>query len=108
MHSWNTIKAVSTNKLDQATAVLEALHHPANASILEYLRENRKAQLLDLALYVQTSAQQLELQLERLCRCKLVLRREDIVGCHYTLNEAKLREAQRVAEMLSGLYQEGH
>jgi len=105
MHTWNTIKAVSTNKLDQATAVLETMQTPANASILNYIQEHQKASLLDLALHLQWSAERLELQLERLCRCQLLIRKESIVECHYVLNEPKLCKAKRVAKALSMFYQ---
>lgn len=105
MHTWNTIKAVRTNKLDQAATVLETLHNPVNASILEYIRANGKAQLLDLALHVQSSTEQLERQLERLCRCKLIIRRESVVGYYYILNELQIRKAKRVAKALSRFYQ---
>jgi len=104
MHTWNTIKAVNTNKLDQATAVLETLQNPVNASILEYIQEHQKASFLDLALHLQCSAERLELQLERLCRCQLLIRKENIVECHYVINEPKLRKAKRVAKTLSAFY----
>lgn len=105
MHKWNTIKVVSTNKLDQASAILETLENPANAAILGFIQENGKAQLLDLALHVQANAQQLEHQLERLCQCKLLVRREEVVGCYYLLNELQLRKVKRIAAVLSGFYQ---
>jgi hypothetical protein len=105
MHKWNTIKVVSTNKLDQATAILETLESPANAAILAYVQENGKAQLLDLALHVQANAHELERQLDRLCQCRLLLRREEVVGCYYTLNELQLRKAKHIATVLSGFYQ---
>ncbi len=106
MHTWNTIKAVNTNKLAQAITVLETLERPANVPILEHLREQGKANLLDLALRMQTSAEQLEQQLEQLCHSKMIVRHEDIVGCHYALNLPQLAKTQRIAKALAAFYRE--
>ncbi len=106
MHTWNTINTVHTNKLDQAIAVLETLEAPANVPILEYLREHGKTNLLDLALRLQTSAEQLEQQLEQLCQCKMVVRQEDVIGCHYALNFPQLAKTRRIAKALAAFYRE--
>lgn len=106
MHTWNTIKAVSTNKLDRAIEVLETLERPVSSRILEYLRENGKSKTMDIALHTNYSTELIEAQLEKLCLSKAVHRHDDILGCHYTLNAGQLFRTRKTARALAALYRE--
>ena len=106
MHTWNTIKAVSTNKLDRAIEVLETLERPVSSRILEYLRKNGKSKLMDIALHTQHNTEVLESQLEKLCLSRAVHRHDDILGCHYTINERQLFQTRKSVQALAALYKE--
>lgn len=106
MHTWNTIKAVSTNKLDRAIETLETLERPVSFLILEFLRKNGKSKLMDIALHTQYSTDVLELQMEKLCLSKAVHRHDDILGCHYTINARQLLLTRKSVQALAALYKE--
>ncbi len=106
MHTWNTIKAVNTNKLDQAIDILETLQQPRSARILKYLKEHERGALLDLALCLRMATEELEQQLELLCQSRVISRHDDVYGCYYTLNAVRLRYAGKVACGLAAFYRE--
>lgn len=106
MHTWNTIKAVSTNKLDRAIEVLETLERPVSSLILEYLRKNGKSKLMDIALHTQYNTEILETQLEKLCLSRAIRRHDDILGCHYTINAGQLFQTRKSVQALAALYKE--
>ncbi|MBV6652415.1 MAG: hypothetical protein KI786_01580 [Mameliella sp.] len=106
MHTWNTIKAVSTNKLDRAIEVLETLERPVSSRILEFLRTNGKSNLTDIALHTQYNAEALEAQLDKLCFSRAIHRHEDILGCHYTINAGQLFRTRKSVQALAALYKE--
>ena len=101
MHTRNTITQSKASRLDRAIFTLQMLYQEQSIPIIEYLRENDGATFLDLTLHTGLGSLELERQLEKLCLTRVVVRRENIFGCHYQLDPVRIQRISSIARQLA-------
>ena len=100
MNAWNTINALSAKPLNKALFVLETMSADLSISILEYLKKNQTANLLDLTIHLGIDSTSIEAQLDLLGSAGIVQQRSNLYTTSYCLNQKKMKQVQSIAKQL--------
>ena len=101
MNAWNTINALSAQPLHKALFVLETMSTDLSISILEYLKKNQNASLLDLTVHLGIDTAAIESQMDLLGLAGIVQQRSSLYDTTFTLNKCRIREVNAIARELS-------
>jgi predicted transcriptional regulator len=100
MNAWNTINALSAKPLSKALFVLETMSTDLSISILEYLKKNHTANLLDLTIHLGIDSSSIESQLDLLSTAGIVQQRSNLYATSYCLNKKKIKQVRSIAKQL--------
>lgn len=100
MNICNTISAKWETALTEAIFTLQTLQEALSVRILDYLKENDEATLLDLLIATGMDTHTLDLQLDLLCQTNVVQLRSNIYDSWYKIDYQRLEKVNGIARQL--------
>ncbi len=100
MNILNTLTTKHPGALAEAIFTLQTLSDELHTPILDYLRDNEEATLLDLLIATGTDAETLDMQLDLLCHTKVVVLKSNLYNSWYQLDCQMIKKVNSIARRL--------